>query len=566
MFSRFFQTGWPTLAVWAPLIVLLPAGSAFGQEPVKIHIDAGKSLGPWKAIWPYFGYDEPNYTYAKNGSKLIGELAGTGARPVYFRTHNLLTTGDGTAALKWGSTNAYTEDAQGKPVYDWTIVDRIVDTYLRAKAKPFLEIGFMPKALSTQPEPYRHDWPKTRIKAGWAYPPRDYQKWRELVYQWVKHSVDKYGAAEVNSWYWEVWNEPDIEYWQGTLEEYDQLYDYAVDGVKRAAPGARVGGPASTGPANAKAAAFLTQFLAHCDHGKNPATGGTGAPLDFITYHAKGAPRLVDGHVEMGLAKNLRDVSEGIKIVTSVEKFRHLPIILSESDPEGCAACSARNHPENAYRNGALYPCYTAAAMGNILKLADERNANIEGMLTWAFEFEGQPYFDGFRTLATNGVDKPVLNLFRMAAMLNGNRVEVRSNSGIEADALMEAGVRGQSDVNAVATRADREIVVLAWNYHDVDLPAPDAPVTVQVSGLPADIDAVRVQHYRIDGGHSNAYTVWKEMGSPQQPTAAQYARLEKAGQLQEMGPSEKARVGAGEVNVSFALPRQAVSLVRFRW
>ncbi len=531
-----------------------------------MRIDASHSAGPFRAIWPYFGYDEPNYTYTRNGAKLIGELTSTGYGPVYFRTHNLLTTGDGTASLKWGSTNAYTEDKDGKPIYDWTIVDRIIDTYIQAKAKPLMEIGFMPEALSTNPEPYKHDWPRTRIRAGWAYPPRDYKKWAALIYEWVKHSVEKYGAAEVNNWYWEVWNEPDIEYWQGTPEEYDQLYDFAVDAVKRAAPGARVGGPASTGPAGEHAAAFLRLFLAHCDSGKNLATGGAGAPLDFITYHAKGAPRLVDGRVQMGIAKNLRDVSEGMKIVTAFERFRHLPIILSESDPEGCAACSARNHPENAYRNGTLYPCYTAAMMSNIAKLATERNANIAGMLTWAFEFEDQPYFEGFRTLATNGIEKPVLNVFRMAALMRGERLEVESSGGLGLDAILASGVRGRPDIDGSAARADREITVMAWNYHDDDLPGPDAQVTLELMGLPSRAKRLSIERFQIDQTHSNAFTAWQKMGSPQKPSPAEYAQLEAAGKLQTIDGIAEAQAKGGKASIQFAMPRQAVSLLRIRW
>ncbi len=130
------------------------------------------------------------------------------------RAHNLLTSGDGTPALKWGSTDAYTEDAAGNPRYDWTIVDRIFDTYIERRMKPLVEIGFMPEALSVNPQPYRHQWApdKTynRIFTGWAYPPKDYNKWAELVYQWVRHSIERYGKQEVESWYWEVWNEPDI--------------------------------------------------------------------------------------------------------------------------------------------------------------------------------------------------------------------------------------------------------------------------------------------------------------------------------------------------------------------
>src|SRR5581483_5610209 len=212
-------------------------------------------------------------------------------------------------------------------------------------------------------------------------------------------------------WRWELWNEPDISYWRGTPEEYNRLYDYTANAVKRALPGARVGGPATTDPSGEKAGAFLRHFLEHCATGRNAATGGTGAPLDFITFHAKGSPKIVDGRVQMGLGHNLQNVAHGLEIVTSFAQFRALPVIISEYDPEGCAACSARDHPQNAYRNGTVYPTYTAASIKNVLLLADRYHANLEGMLTWAFEFEQQPYFAGFRTLATNGIDKPVLNV-----------------------------------------------------------------------------------------------------------------------------------------------------------
>src|SRR6202023_785044 len=108
----------------------------------------------------------------------------------------------------------------------------------------------------------------------------------------------------------------------------------------------------------------------HCARGQNAATSKTGAPLDFITYHAKGAPKVVDGRVQMGLGRNLDNVVKGYEVVTSFAQFKHLPIILSEYDPEGCAACSARDYPQNAYRNGALYPTYTAASIKNVLLLA----------------------------------------------------------------------------------------------------------------------------------------------------------------------------------------------------
>ncbi len=540
------------------LILFALALSCTAQQAV-ITVDGAAKTGTFKPIYGYFGYDEPNFTYAPNGRKLIGELAALSGGPVYIRTHFMLATGDGTPGLKWGSTNAYTEDAQGRPVYDWTLTDRILDTYLQAGAKPFVEIGFMPKALSTKPDPYSATWtpgaPNRDYYSGWSYPPKDFGKWGELVYQWVRHAVSKYGRAEVESWYWEVWNEPDIGYWHGTAEEYDRLYDAAAAAVKRALPTAKVGGPATTGPAGEKAAAYLKQFLEHCDK--------AGTPLDFITYHAKGRPAVADGHVRMGIAKNAEDVSKGFQIVHSFPKFRDLPIILSESDPEGCAACSARVYPQNAYRNGPLYPAYTAVMMKNIFELADREKTNIAGMLTWAFEFEGQPWFDGLRTLATNGVDKPVLNVFRMAGMMHGDRIGVQSSARIPLDSLLRDGVRGTANIDALATRSDREISVLAWNYHDDDVPAGPSDVTVNVQGVPGN--RVLLTHYRIDDTHSNAWTLWKKMGSPQMPTPEQRAELEAAGQLQLLDSPHYVPVAKGVVTVHFSLPRQGVSLLSLR-
>jgi xylan 1,4-beta-xylosidase len=551
-------------------ILLVAPAVVWAQPPIRIAVNASERVGEFKPIYAWFGYDEPNYTYMKDGRKLVGELAALSAVPVRIRAHFLLATGDGTPDFKWGSTNAYTEDASGRPVYDWTVTDRIFDTYLQAGAKPYVEIGFTPEALSTKPQPYRPTWSPgsafDHYSTGWSYPPKDYTKWAELVRQWVLHCVAKYGRPEVESWQWEVWNEPDGSYWHGTPEEYDKLYDYTADAVKRALPIARVGGPATTGPANPRAANFLRQFLEHCATGRNFATGAVGAPLDFIAYHAKGRPTVVEGHVRMGIAKNAEDVEKGLQIISAFPKFRGLPIVLSESDPEGCAACSARVYAPNAYRNGTLYPAYTAVMFKNIFALADRNHANIEGMLTWAFEFENQPYFDGFRTLATNGIDKPVLNVFRMAGLMRGDRVKVESSSAVDLDTILAKGVSGDPDIDALAVRSEHEVSVLAWNYHDDDVPGPESAVQLSITGIPETARRVLVRHYRIDQDHSNAYTVWKRMGSPQKPTPEQYAALEEAGQLHPLESPRWIESGAGKAELSFRLPRQAVSLVQVSW
>ena len=548
------------------LALLLGSSQPAGR--VTIRVDANARRGPMTQMWAFFGYDEPNYTYTANGRKLLRELAQLSPVPVFVRAHNLLTTGDGTAALKWGSTNAYTEDAAGRPVYDWTIVDRILDTYVQQKMKPLVEIGFMPEALSTNPEPYRHHWQpgpgSPPLFTGWSYPPKSYDKWRDLITRWVEHSAQKYGRREVESWFWEVWNEPDIGYWHGTPEEYQKLYDYAADGLKRALPTARIGGPHVTGPNGARTQGILQAFLEHCLRGTNYATGKIGSPLDYIGFHAKGAPRVVDGHVRMSVSNQLRAIANGFRIVSSFPELRDTPIIIGESDPEGCAACGVATNPENAYRNGTVYSSYTAEQLARTYELADLHKVNLRGAVTWAFEFEGQPSFAGFRDLATNGIDKPVLNVFRMLGRMLGDRVTVESSGALPLDLVRDTGVRDRPDVNALASRSERTVSILLWNYHDDDIAAPAAEVELLVDG--AQGRSVDVTHDRVDATHSNAYEAWKRMGSPKAPTKAQYRELERSGQLQRLEPSRHVKVEDGRVRLTFTLPRQAVSLVRMTW
>jgi xylan 1,4-beta-xylosidase len=544
----------------------------FQSERIRIQVNGDSRLGPMTPMWAWFGYDEPNYTYMKDGQKLLTELAKLSPAPVFVRTHNLLTTGDGTPALKWGSTNAYTEDANGRPVYDWTIVDRIVDTYLARGMKPLMEIGFMPEALSVKPQPYKHDWKPGveygRIYTGWAHPPKDYDKWSELIYQWVKHSVDKYGRAEVESWWWEVWNEPDIGYWQSTPEEYFKLYDYAAHGLKRALPTARIGGPHVTGPNGARTQKFLRDFIEHCLRGTNFATGKVGTPLDYVGFHAKGAPRVMKEAdatwVRMGVSNHLRAIANGFSIVASYPELKDTPIVIGESDPEGCAACPVRTDPHNAYRNGTMYSSYTAEQIARTYELADRHKVNLLGSVTWAFEFEDQPFFDGFRDLSTNGLPKPVLNVFRMLGRMGGDRVAVDSTGALALDAVRETGVRDRPDVNGLASRQSRSISVLVWNYHDDDRPSPDAQIDVEIRGVPAD--RVTLSHHRVDRDHSSAYDAWLKMGSPQPPSAQQYAALQKASELAELEPARQVKVTKGTVLVPFSLPRQGVSLVTVTW
>ena len=537
----------------------LATGVAAESFPVEVEVDARGTQAAVTPIWRFFGADEPNYATMKDGRALLSELGALKKDEVYFRAHNLLSSGDGTAAFKWGSTNAYVEDADGTPRYDWRIIDGIFDTYRASGLRPYVELGFMPQALSSAPAsvPYQHSWRPTirgaSLDGGWAWPPRDYQRWSDLCFEVTRHFVQRYGAEEVRRWWFETWNEANLSiYWKGTPEEFYKLHDFAIAGVRRALPDARVGGPDVAGDGGP----FMEGFLDHVTTGRNHATGETGTPTDFLAFHAKGSPVYVDGHVRMGIKEQLATIDRGFRMIAARPALRGKPIVIGESDPEGCAACQG---PQLGYRNGTMYSSYTAAVFARKHELAARHGVNLQGALTWAFEFEDQPYFAGFRQLASNGIDLPVLNVFRMFSRMHGHGVPAVSSKQSKLDDILANGVRGEPDVGVVATRSADELAVLVWHYHDDDLPGPDAKVDLSIRGLPRSF--TRVVHFRIDAEHSNAYAAWQRLNSPIAPDKATWDSLRAAGQLAIMRDASEPSTPA---KLSFNLPRQGVSLLVF--
>jgi xylan 1,4-beta-xylosidase len=360
----------------------------------------------------------------------------------------------------------------------------------------------------------------------------------------------------VLTWYWQTWNEPNIGYWRGSREEFFKLHDHAIRAVRRAIPAAKVGGPDVAGGPGGD---FLEEFIDHCMKGRNSATGETGTPMDFISFHAKGWPKMIDGRVQMGISNQLRDIDRAFEVIARYPELRETPIVIGESDPEGCAACQG---PQLAYRNGTMYSSYTAASFPRKLDLAEKHGVNLEGALTWAFEFEDQPWFAGFRALSTNGVNKPVLNVFRMFSKMSGERLSVTSSGARPLEKMVAEGVRGEPDVGALAGMDDGRLSVLVWHYHDDDMPGDAARVSVSLQ-VPEGWEAGAATHYRVDEEHSNAFTMWKALGSPQEPTADQVAEIEAASELAEI---EMPEIDASEkeARFEFTLPRQGVSLFVF--
>jgi xylan 1,4-beta-xylosidase len=371
---------------------------------------------------------------------------------------------------------------------------------------------------------------------------------------------ERYPGAE-SSWQWELWNEPDIGYWHGTFEEYARLYDYTETALHGVMPDASLGGPAVARPEGS----FLAQFLEHCASGTNAVTGQTGTRLDMVSFHAKGGVSLGDGHVQMDLGQQLRLHRAGFAAVAA-SAFARTPVVISEADPDGCAACPVSRAPQHAYRNSPAYGAYELAMMKRTLDLADELGVDLRGVLTWAFTFPGSAYFAGYRALATNGIHLPVLNALKLLGRMRGDRLPVTSSGALPLSDILASGVRQQPDIDALAAVDGDGIRILIWHYHDDLVAADPARVTLDVT-IPPGFAAsqsdrtVSVTHTRVDETHGDAFTVWASRGSPQAPSTDDLAALRGAMEP-VVSSSEQLSASDQTISLSFELPRFGVSLI----
>ncbi len=532
------------------------SGMAAGQtDHATIEVDATSAIGPLEPIWAYFGYDEANYTNTPEGEELLRALASIHPTPVRMRTHFLFNTGDGTPELKWGSTNVYTEGTDGNPNYDYSLIDAIMDATVGSGTLPLFQFGFMPQVLSTRPDPYENSNTYV-LDGGCFYPPKDYDQWGALVTAWAEHATERYPET-VHDWQWELWNEPDIAYWMGTFEEYARLYDVTEAALHSVLPEASLGGPAAAVPTKG----FLELFLEHCANGTNAVTGEIGTRLDMVSFHAKGGVLITDGHVQMDLGNQMRLHQAGFQIVAD-SAFANTPIVLTEADPDGCAACPVSTAPHFAYRNSPAYGAYEVAMMKRSLDLAEVNGVNLKGILTWAFTFPGSPYFAGYRALSTNGIHLPVLNAFKLLAQLEGERLPVVSSAARPMSDLLNNSVRAEPDIDALSAIDGEQIRILVWHYHDDLVDAPSHQVDLQVS-LPTEFgNIVALTHTRVDATHGNAYATWEAQGREESPSMVQLEELRRSMAPVIVESGKVLGVQGRRVTFSFELPRFGLSLL----
>ena len=542
---------------------------------VRIRVDASRRAGKLEHRWNYIGYDECNYTHSPGGMALIGKI-GSLEKPYYVRAHHMLCTGIRHGFYKWGSTNIYTEDPDGRPVYDYETVDRILDIWLQNNCIPFFELGFMPKDLADPREAengisYSAGYGSVgeyQLR-GWCQPPKDYGKWYDLIFRLAAHLLERYGPDEVEKWYFEMWNEPDIFYWHGTPEEYCRLFDCTEAALHKVIPGARFGGPATTGSEDPEgnAGRFLRTFLEHTRSGINYYSGKKGTRLDFTSFHTKGGNYRFDALAEKQ-PPSVRTFLANVKTQCGILReygYSGLECVLSEADPDGWAAGGRFDNFNLNFRNTEYYASYVMSAYKNLFDLAAELQMDIRP-LAWAFMFEGERCFEGTRSFSTQGIDKAILNLFRMFARLGTQRVELYSSlrrnplAGGNPDSA-ESG----PEIDGWAVCDSRDLLqVLVYCHHDDWDRKESFDVSLTLEHLPME-GPVSISHYRIDREHSNACTEWERQGRPDWPDERQRAAIAARSGLELFREPEKAEVPEGRLEMHFPLPVHGISLLEIR-
>ena len=368
----------------------------------------------------------------------------------YIRFHNIF--GD--------EAGVYDEDAQGRPVYNWSYVDQIYDGLLENHVRPFVELSFMPRKLSSTDHLHAF-WYKP-----YPNPPKDYDRWGQLVDAFARHLIERYGIDEVSQWYFEVWNEPNLDFWTGDPKEatYYQLYDSAARALKRVDARLRVGGPATA------QAAWADRFIAHCLQARVPA--------DFVSTHVYGNDTSQD---VFGTSERIprRDmVARAVrKVYDQVQHsgMPNLPIIWSEFNA--------------SYMNEV--PVTDSSFMGPWLANTVRMTDGLQTMMAyWSFSdvFEEQgvvktPFYGGYGLIAAGGIPKPAFGAFQLLARLGAERLACKSENAL------------------VTRRADGTLAIAVWNYAEPGENAGPRTFTLDLgSPHPASI-------YRVDETHGSSLT-----------------------------------------------------------
>jgi xylan 1,4-beta-xylosidase len=494
------------MARWREFVWLMLAAASLvaAASPDVIAIDTAAPARPFPHFWERaFGSGRANLSLRDSyraDLRTVRQSLGF----EYVRFH----------AIFHDENGVYQEDASGQPVYNWSYVDHIYDGLLASHVRPLVELSFMPAALSSSPKPHAF-WYKPL-----ANPPRDYDKWGALVEAFTRHLVDRYGLDEVSRWIFEVWNEPNIDFWTGEPKEetYYQLYDSAAIAVKKVSPSLRIGGPATA------QAAWVGRFIDHCV--KN------GVPLDFVSTHVYGNDRAED---VFGTHENIPRsdmVARAVKKVhdeIAASARPKMPLYWTEFNASYMNEVNVTDSP------------YIGPWLANTIRMCD---GLVDMMSYWTFSdvFEEQgvvktPFYGGYGLIAAGNIPKAALNDFRLLHKLGTSRILNASDSVL------------------VTRRSDGSLAIAVWNYSPPEEPGASRKLQVELKGLTGP-RALRIT--TVDAQHGSPLALWESMGKPAFPTRAQQQKLRFAGQM----PPAQQRHWTPDLPLEVTLAPKALTLI----
>jgi xylan 1,4-beta-xylosidase len=418
-------------------------------------------------------------------------------------------------AIFHDETGVYDEDAAGKPIYNFSYVDQIYDGLLENHVRPFVELSFMPRKLAAEPIVHSF-WYKPIVS-----PPKDWNKWDDLISHFAQHLVDRYGIDEVSQWYFEVWNEPNIDFWAGEPKEqtYYQLYDATARTLKRVNQRLRVGGPATA------QAAWVDRFIQH--------TVENDVPVDFVSTHVYGNDSSEDvfgTHEPIPRTEMVCRAARKVHDQVEASARRNLPIIWSEYN------ASYKNETD------VTDSIFMGPWLADTIRQCDGLVA-ILSYWTFSDVFEEQgvamrPFYGGYGLIAENGVAKPSFNAFKLLHRLGNQRIAVDSNF-------------------ALATkRSDGSIVVALWNEFLPEEAGEEKRFKIIVKALTGNHSAVMT---RLDSTHGSVLGAYAAMGKPINPTRAQIQELRRAAILPQPEP-----IRVLEGKLTMVLPPEGLALIEF--
>jgi len=533
-----------------PIITML-VGFTITAQNIEINVNATKTKGKIEPFWASQIVHPTEFLLTEWGKDFISLLKETGAARQYIRLYNQ-------------PEEAIRVSADGKITYDWSRFDEKADLILLNGLKPKVMFFGMPVELAAFPDelrvrPYGAKVCKSR--------PEDYKQWEELCADFTRHVISKYGIEEVKQWTFRCWNEPDGgSFWYTGMDdknlhikEYLKLYDHFANGVKKVHPDVRIGGPALTNSGTFRRPENFKMVLDHFANGVNFATGEIGSPLDFISVHTYGSTmnfikrenNFIDYAPSVDYMVNLLNILANIR--DQFPQLRETPIHVEEWGICGAGTTGIKERPQADIRNSEYGSAFLTALAERIISIKQENDRNIEAFTFCTSGYERIPENDfmGYRTFHTkNGFHKPLLNGYKLLYRLASEMVPVTISNNNE-------------HVKAFATRNSEKITIVITNFqHDrIYNGGPSNMITLNTETKWEPETKVNLKHWRIDKNHSNAYTAFKEAGSPKLANPFEIDAIKKRMDLELLEP-ERQTIMEDITRLEFELPCNGVSLI----